>query len=177
MRGLLKDFKTFLFQGNVIDLAVAIVLGIAFGTVVKALVTDLLTPIIALIFGKPDFGALSFTLNSSRFLYGDFINALIAFISVAAAIFFFVVKPVNTMAALRLLHRGSDAGRRAGGAGLALSGGAPSREPPRSPEAGPNTVRRPSAPNAGAERPSILFSRRREDHAGAHLSRSCSTRR
>ena len=101
MRGLLKDFKTFLFQGNVIDLAVAIVLGIAFGTVVKALVTDLLTPIIALIFGKPDFGALSFTLNSSRFLYGDFINALIAFISVAAAIFFFVVKPVNTMAARR----------------------------------------------------------------------------
>jgi large conductance mechanosensitive channel len=101
MRGLLKDFKTFLFAGNVIDLAVAIVLGIAFGTVVKALVTDLLTPIIALIFGKPSFGALSFSLNNSQFLYGDFINALIAFISVAAAIFFFVVKPVNMMAARR----------------------------------------------------------------------------
>jgi large conductance mechanosensitive channel len=101
MRGLLKEFRTFLFQGNVIDLAVAIVLGIAFGTVVKALVSDLLTPIIALIFGKPDFGALSFTINNSQFLYGDFINALIAFISVAAAIFFFVVKPVNMMAARR----------------------------------------------------------------------------
>jgi large conductance mechanosensitive channel len=101
MRGLLKDFRTFLFQGNVIDLAVAIVLGIAFGTVVKALVTDLLTPIIALIFGKPDFGSLSFSINSSQFLYGDFINALIAFISVAAAIFFFVIKPVNMMAARR----------------------------------------------------------------------------
>jgi large conductance mechanosensitive channel len=101
MRGLLKDFRTFLFQGNVIDLAVAIVLGIAFGTVVKALVSDLLTPIIALIFGKPNFGALSFSINSSQFLYGDFINALIAFISVAAAIFFFVVKPVNMMAARR----------------------------------------------------------------------------
>jgi len=99
--GLLKDFKTFLLRGNIVDLAVAVVLGIAFGTVVKALVSDLLTPIIALIFGKPDFGALSFTINSSHFLYGDFINALIAFISVAAAIFFFVVKPLNALAARR----------------------------------------------------------------------------
>src|ERR1039457_76698 len=101
MRGLLREFKDFLFRGNVIDLAVAIVLGIAFGTVVKALVTDLLTPIIALIFGKPDFGALSFTINSSHLLYGDFINALIAFVTVAAAIFFFVVKPLNVLAARR----------------------------------------------------------------------------
>ena len=101
MPGLLKDFKAFLLRGNIVDLAVAVVLGIAFGAVVKALVSDLLTPIIALIFGKPDFGALSFTINSSHFLYGDFINALIAFISVAAAIFFFVVKPLNAMAARR----------------------------------------------------------------------------
>ena len=101
MSGLLKDFKTFLLRGNIVDLAVAVVLGIAFGAVVKALVSDLLTPIIALIFGKPDFGALSFTINSSQFLYGDFINALIAFISVAAAIFFFVVKPLNALAARR----------------------------------------------------------------------------
>ena len=105
MSGLLKDFKAFLLRGNVVDLAVAVVLGIAFGAVIKALVSDLLTPIIALIFGKPDFGALSFTINNSHFLYGDFINALIAFISVAAAIFFFVVKPLNTMAARRAAGR------------------------------------------------------------------------
>jgi large conductance mechanosensitive channel len=101
MTQLFKDFRTFLFRGNIVDLAVAVVLGIAFGAVVKALVGDLLTPIIALIFGNPDFGSLSFTINSSHFLYGDFINALIAFISVAAAIFFFVVKPLNAMAARR----------------------------------------------------------------------------
>jgi large conductance mechanosensitive channel len=98
---LAKEFRSFLLRGNIVDLAVAVVLGIAFGTVVKALVSDLLTPIIALIFGKPDFGALSFTINSSHFLYGDFINALIAFVTVAAAIFFFVVKPLNVLAARR----------------------------------------------------------------------------
>jgi large conductance mechanosensitive channel len=95
--GLLRDFKTFLLRGNVVDLAVAVVLGVAFGAVVTALVKDLLTPIIALIFGKPNFSALSFTINSSHFLYGDFINALIAFITIAAAIFFFVVRPVNAL--------------------------------------------------------------------------------
>ena len=98
---MLKEFRNFLSRGNVVDLAVAVVLGTAFGLVIKALVADLLTPIIALIFGKPNFGALSFTINSSQFLYGDFINALIAFISVAAAIFFFVVRPLNVMAARR----------------------------------------------------------------------------
>jgi large conductance mechanosensitive channel len=102
---MLKEFRNFLSRGNVVDLAVAVVLGIAFGLVIKALVADLLTPIIALIFGKPNFGALSFTINSSRFLYGDFINALIAFISVAAAIFFFVVKPLNVLAARRAAGR------------------------------------------------------------------------
>jgi large conductance mechanosensitive channel len=101
MAQLLKEFRAFLLRGNVIDLAVAVVLGTAFGLVVKAMVSDLLTPIIALIFGKPDFETLSFTINSSVFRYGDFINALIAFVSVAAAIFFFVVKPVNVMAARR----------------------------------------------------------------------------
>jgi large conductance mechanosensitive channel len=80
-----------------VDLAVAVVIGAAFAAVVKALVADLLTPIIALIFGKPDFGNLSFTINSSHFLYGDFLNNLITFISVAAAVFFFVVKPVNAL--------------------------------------------------------------------------------
>jgi large conductance mechanosensitive channel len=98
---LLNDFKKFLFRGNVVDLAVAVVVGVAFGAVIKALVADLLTPIIALIFGKPDFGALKFTINSSHFFYGDFINALIALLSVAAAVFFFVVTPVNRLMARR----------------------------------------------------------------------------
>ena len=101
MRGLTTEFKNFLARGSIIDLAVAFVIGTAFAAVVKALVADLLTPIIALIFGNPDFSTLSFTINNSHFFYGDFINALITFISVAAAIFFFVVKPLNAMAARR----------------------------------------------------------------------------
>jgi large conductance mechanosensitive channel len=92
---LLTDFKKFLFRGNVVDLAVAVVIGTAFAAVVKALVADILTPIIALIFGQPNFENLSFTINSSHFLYGDFINNLITFISIAAVVFFFVVKPVQ----------------------------------------------------------------------------------
>ena len=101
MRSLGAEFKSFVLRGNVIDLAVAVVLGTAFGAVVKALVADLLTPIIALIFGQPNFAALSFTINGSHFLYGDFVNALIAFVSVAAAIFFFVVKPLTVLAQRR----------------------------------------------------------------------------
>jgi large conductance mechanosensitive channel len=98
---LLNDFKKFLFRGNVVDLAVAVVIGTAFTAVVKALVADLLTPIIALIFGKPNFGGLVFTLNSSRFAYGDFLNNVITFVSVAAAVFFFVVTPINQLMARR----------------------------------------------------------------------------
>jgi large conductance mechanosensitive channel len=98
---LLGDFKKFLFRGNVVDLAVAVVIGTAFGLVVKALVADLLTPIIALIFGKPSFETLSFTINSSQFLYGDFINSLITFVSIAAAVFFFVIKPMNYLQSRR----------------------------------------------------------------------------
>ncbi len=94
---MLRDFKTFLLRGNVVDLAVAVVIGAAFGAVVTALVRDLLTPIIALIFGKPDFSKLSFTVNSSHFLYGDFINYTISFIAIAAAVFFFVVQPINAL--------------------------------------------------------------------------------
>jgi large conductance mechanosensitive channel len=97
----LSEFKKFLLRGNVVDLAVAVVVGTAFTALVKALVADLLTPIIALIIGKPNFSNLSFTINSSHFLYGDFINYLITFISVAAAVFFFVVLPVNTLMARR----------------------------------------------------------------------------
>jgi len=97
----LNDFKKFLLRGNVIDLAVAVVIGTAFAAVVKALVNDILTPIIALIFGKPSFENLSFTINGSHFLYGDFINALFTFITIAAAVFFFVVLPVNSLTARR----------------------------------------------------------------------------
>jgi large conductance mechanosensitive channel len=98
---LLSDFKKFLFRGNVVDLAVAVVIGTAFAAVVKALVADLLTPIIALIFGKPSFQDLSFTINNSHFLYGDFLNNVITFVSIAAAVFFFVVAPVNHLMARR----------------------------------------------------------------------------
>jgi large conductance mechanosensitive channel len=93
----LKDFRQFLLRGNVVDLAVAVVIGAAFGAVVNALVKDLITPVVAAIFGSQDFSDLDFTINGSRFAYGDFINALVTFVSVAAAVFFFVVKPMNTL--------------------------------------------------------------------------------
>ena len=105
MRSTLTEFKNFISRGNVVDLAIAVVLGIAFGAVIKAAVTDILTPIIAMIFGNPDFSALSFTINGSHFLYGDLINNVITFLSVAAAIFFFVVKPLNMLAARRAAGR------------------------------------------------------------------------
>jgi large conductance mechanosensitive channel len=98
---MLKDFKEFVLRGNVVDLAVAVVLGAAFGTLVAALVEDLLTPVIAAIVGKPDFSSLTFTINGSVFKYGAFLNAAIAFLLIAAAVFFFVVKPVNALMARR----------------------------------------------------------------------------
>ena|SRR6185436_7038946 len=98
---MIKGFKQFLLRGNVVDLAVAVVIGGAFGTVVAALVKDLLMPLIAAIVGKPDFSAIGVTVNGSRFLIGDFINELVAFLLVAAAIYFFVVLPMNAMAARR----------------------------------------------------------------------------
>ncbi len=98
---MLKEFKTFLLRGNIVDLAVAVVIGAAFGMLVTALVADLLTPIVAAVIGKPDFSNLSFTINNSVFKYGSFLNALIAFVSVAAAIFFFVVKPIDAVNARR----------------------------------------------------------------------------
>jgi large conductance mechanosensitive channel len=101
MQALLKDFRTFLLRGNLVDMAVGIVIGIAFVALVTALVTDLITPVIAAIAGKHDFSSLSFTIHKSRFLYGDFINAVITFLSIAAAVFFFVVKPVNALMARR----------------------------------------------------------------------------
>lgn len=92
---MLKDFKQFLVRGNAVDLAVAVVIGVAFGAVIAALVQDLLTPLIAALVGKPDFSNLTFTIHRSVFRYGAFINAVLAFVLVAAAIFFFVVRPLN----------------------------------------------------------------------------------
>jgi large conductance mechanosensitive channel len=96
-----SDFKTFLFRGNVVDLAVAVVIGTAFTAVVTALVADLFTPLIAALFGKHDFSSLTFTINGSVFRYGAFLNALITFLSIAAVVFFLVVAPVNALLARR----------------------------------------------------------------------------
>jgi large conductance mechanosensitive channel len=95
--GAMTDFKEFLLRGNLVEIAVGIVIGVAFGAVVTALVSDLITPLIAAIGGNPDFSGLSFTINKSHFLYGAFINSLIAFVVIAAVVFFFVVKPVNAL--------------------------------------------------------------------------------
>lgn len=94
---MLKEFKQFLLRGNVVDLAVGVVVGAAFGTVVSALVADLLTPLISAVAQVPDFGGLSFTLNGSTFMYGHLMNAIISFLLVATAVFFFVVKPMNLL--------------------------------------------------------------------------------
>lgn len=94
---MLKEFKQFLLRGNVVDLAVGVVVGAAFGTIVSALVSDLLTPLISAIAKVPDLSGLSFTVNDSKFMYGHFLNALISFLLVASAVFFFVVKPMNML--------------------------------------------------------------------------------
>src|SRR3954453_4552812 len=99
MPSLLKDFRAFILRGNLVDLAVAVVIGTAFTAVITAFVKDIVTPLIAAIGGKHDFSDLAFTINGSRFAYGDFINALISFLIIAAVVFFFVVKPVNTLIA------------------------------------------------------------------------------
>lgn len=96
---MLKGFKQFLLRGNVVDMAVGIVVGAAFGAVVTGFVKSLLTPFIAAIVRKPDFSALTFTINGSKFMYGEFINSLLSFVIIAAAIYFFVVTPVNALIA------------------------------------------------------------------------------
>ena len=95
----MKGFKAFLLRGNVVELAVAVVIAVAFGAVITAFVKDLVTPLVAALFGKPDFAALTFTINHSKFLYGDFINAIVAFLVVAAVIYFFVVVPFTALIA------------------------------------------------------------------------------
>lgn len=93
----MRGFKAFLLRGNVVDLAIGVVIGIAFAAVIAAFVKDLVTPLIAAIGGKPDFSTLSFTINHSKFLYGDFINAILAFVVIAAVIYFFVVLPYTAL--------------------------------------------------------------------------------
>ena len=94
---MLKEFRDFILRGNVVDLAVAVVIGAAFGAVVTAFVADFMTPLLAAIGGQPDFSRLTFTINGSVFRYGDFINRVIAFLIIAAVVFFFVVRPLNQL--------------------------------------------------------------------------------
>ncbi|MDQ2749997.1 MAG: large conductance mechanosensitive channel protein MscL [Actinomycetota bacterium] len=101
----MKGFKEFIMRGNVVDLAVAVVIGAAFGAVVTALVKDLITPIVAAIVGKPDFSKLTFTINKSKFFYGDFINALLQFVLIASAIYFFVVIPITKLTEMQARRR------------------------------------------------------------------------
>jgi large conductance mechanosensitive channel len=105
---MLQDFKQFILRGNVVDLAVAVVIGAAFSAVVTALVKDLITPLIAAIGGTPDFSNLKFTIHHSQFLYGDFLNAFIAFLILAAVVFFLVVTPVNHLIAYSRRTKSSD---------------------------------------------------------------------
>ena len=107
-KGILAEFKEFILRGNVVDLAVAVVVGAAFGAMVSALVRDVMTPLIAAIFGKPDFSNLTFTIHDSKFLYGDFINSVITFVSIALVVFFFVVKPLNFMMERRRRGEGDE---------------------------------------------------------------------
>jgi large conductance mechanosensitive channel len=101
MRQALTDFKAFILRGNVVDLAVGVIIGVAFGAVVTSLVKDLITPLIAAVGGQPDFSSLKFTINHSTFLYGDVINAIVSFLIIAAVVFFLVVRPVNWLMARR----------------------------------------------------------------------------
>src|SRR5207247_3440988 len=103
---MLSGFKQFILRGNVVDMAVGVVVGAAFATVVGAFTKDLLTPLIAALVGQPDFSAIVFTVRGSKFMLGDFVNALVSFLLVAAAVYFFVVTPVNMLVAR--MHR-SDA--------------------------------------------------------------------
>jgi large conductance mechanosensitive channel len=95
----MKGFREFVFRGNVLDLAVAVVMGAAFSAVVTALVKDLITPLIAAIVGSPDFSSIALTVNGSKLLIGDFLNAVIAFLLMAVAVYFFIVLPVNHLTA------------------------------------------------------------------------------
>jgi large conductance mechanosensitive channel len=107
MKNLLRGFQQFILRGNVVDLAVGIVIGAGFTAVINALVKDLLTPFIAAIIKQPNFSGLAFTLNGSQFMYGEFINALISFLLTATAVYFFVIVPLNTL--INRIHSGAPA--------------------------------------------------------------------
>ena len=94
---MLEEFKNFLFRGNIVELAVAFVMGVAFAAVVNSLVDNLVMPLVAMIIGKPDFSSLTFTINDAVFHYGAFITDVIQFVAIAAAVFFFVVRPIQAM--------------------------------------------------------------------------------
>ena len=98
---MIQEFRDFLFRGNIIELAVAFVMGVAFAAVVNSLVDNLVMPVIAMIIGKPDFSDLTFTINDAVFRYGAFITAVITFVAIAVAVFFFIVKPIQVMQARR----------------------------------------------------------------------------
>ena len=113
---MLEDFKDFLFRGNIIELAVAFVMGVAFAAVVNSFVESLIMPIVAMIIGEPDFRGLTFTINDATFYYGAFITDVIQFVAIAAAVFFFVVKPMQAMLARGRKSRSRKACRtRSGG--------------------------------------------------------------
>jgi large conductance mechanosensitive channel len=105
---MLKDFKKFILRGNVVDLAVAVVVGGAFGAIVSAFVRDLITPLLAAVGGQHDFSGLYFTINNSRFMYGDLLNAIISFLLIASVIFFFVVQPINKLVTRANRNKSSD---------------------------------------------------------------------
>jgi large conductance mechanosensitive channel len=107
-----EEFKTFLLRGNVVDLAVGVVIGVAFAAVVNSLVADLITPVLGAIGGEPDFSQLTFSINDSRFFYGNFINNVLSFILIAAAVFFLVVVPVNKLMERMKTERPADATTR-----------------------------------------------------------------
>jgi large conductance mechanosensitive channel len=96
-----RGFRQFLFRGNLIDLAVAVVIGVAFNAVIQALIADIITPLIAAIAGKPNFASLSFTINKSHFLYGSFFNAVLSFVIIAAVIYYLIVGPSDRITAIR----------------------------------------------------------------------------
>jgi large conductance mechanosensitive channel len=109
---MLKEFRDFILRGNVVELAVAVVIGAAFGAVVTEFVESIVTPLIAAIVGKPDFSALTFTINGSTFRYGHFLNVLIAFVTIAFVVFFFVVKPINRLMELSRRRESPDPSTR-----------------------------------------------------------------
>jgi large conductance mechanosensitive channel len=148
MRRLPTEFRQFILRGNVVDLAVGIVIGVAFTGVVQGLVRDLINPIIAMLFGKPDFSKFHFTINHAIFAYGDFINRVITLLIIGAAVFFLVIKPVNLM-----IDR------------FRLSPASPSRRRRPAPTASPTSRPRPAgALTAPANCPRPAVKRHRRPH-------------